>query len=169
MYAPGSPAAVGVAATRETNEKKRLTAVHIVYILHIRYEQTAQIDCMKIVISNAVSEPIYEQIVRQIRSEIIVGNLSEGSPLPSIRKLALELQISVITTKRAYEELEAEGFINTVGGKGTFVAAQNPEFLREKKMRIVEEKLAEAVAEARSLGIRPEELHRMLTLLQEGE
>jgi len=124
---------------------------------------------MKIIISNASPDPIYEQIVRQIKSQIINGELEEGAALPSIRKLAQELQISVITTKRAYDELEREGFIDTVGGKGTFVAVQNKELLREKKMKLVEEKLAEAVAEARLLGIRPKALREMLRLLYEEE
>ena len=120
---------------------------------------------MRILISNASPDPIYEQIARQIRAQILGGELAEGDLLPSIRKLARDLQISVITTKRAYEELEREGFINTVGGKGTFVAAQNPEFLREKKMKTVEEKLGEAVDHARLLGVGPDELTEMLRLL----
>jgi GntR family transcriptional regulator len=120
---------------------------------------------MKIIIANSSQDPIYEQIARQIKAQIISGDLAEGAALPSIRRLALDLSISVITTKRAYEELEREGFIDTVGGKGTFVATQNPQFLREKRMRAVEEKLAAAVDEARLLGIGPEELARMLELL----
>jgi len=120
---------------------------------------------MKIIISNASPDPIYEQINRQIRAQVLSGELAEGELLPSIRRLAHDLQISVITTKRAYEELEREGFINTVGGKGTFVAAQNPEFLREKRMKAVEEKLAEAVEQARLLDVEPEQLAEMLRLL----
>ncbi len=120
---------------------------------------------MKIILSNASPDPIYEQISRQIKNQIISGELTEGEPLPSIRTLARELQISVITSKRAYEELEKEGFIDTVGGKGTFVAVQNKELLREKKMKIVEEKLNEAVAEAQLLGISLGELLQMLELL----
>jgi GntR family transcriptional regulator len=120
---------------------------------------------MKIVLSNASPDPIYEQIVRQIRSQILSGELAEGEGLPSIRALARDLQISVITTKRAYEELEREGLVNTVGGKGTFVADQNPQFLREKKMKAVEEKLAAAVDQARMLGVGPESLAEMLRLL----
>jgi len=124
---------------------------------------------MKIIISNSSPDPIYEQIVRQIKGQIIGGDLEEGAPLPSIRKLAQELQISVITTKRAYDELEREGFIDTVGGKGTFVAVQNKELLREKKMKLVEEKLAAAVAEARLLGIGHKALREMMRLLYEEE
>jgi GntR family transcriptional regulator len=120
---------------------------------------------MRIIIANSSQNPIYEQVSRQIKTQIISGELAEGALLPSIRRLAQDLAISVITTKRAYEELEREGFIDTVGGKGTFVAAQNPQFLREKRMRVVEEKLVGAVEEARLLGIGPEELARMLGLL----
>ena len=120
---------------------------------------------MRILISNASPDPIYEQIARQIRAQILGGEMAEGEMLPSIRKLARDLQISVITTKRAYEELEREGFLNTVGGKGTFVAAQNPEFLREKRVREVEQKLAEAVDQARLLGVGRAQLTKMLRLL----
>ena len=122
---------------------------------------------MRIVISNASPDPIYEQIVRQVRAQILSGELSEGEALPSIRRLAQDLQISVITTKRAYEELEREGLLNTVGGKGSFVASQNAEFLREKRMKVVEEKLAAAVAEARLMGMRYDQLVEMLRLLCE--
>ena len=124
---------------------------------------------MKILLSNSSSETIYEQIARQVRAQIIAGELEEGGLLPSIRALARDLQISVITTRRAYEELEKEGLIDTVGGKGTFVAAQNPEFLREKRMKVVEEKLLAAVGEARLLGVGPDELGDMLRLLYEEE
>ena len=120
---------------------------------------------MRIIISNSSPDPIYEQIDRQIKAQIISGDLAEGEALPSIRKLAQELQISVITTKRAYDELEHEGFINTVSGKGTFVAVQNQELLKEKKMKIVEEKLAGAVSEAKMLGIGIGQLKDMLLLL----
>jgi GntR family transcriptional regulator len=120
---------------------------------------------VKIIISNSSPDPIYEQISRQIKAQIISGGLTEGAPLPSIRRLAQDLLISVITTKRAYDELEREGFLNTVGGKGTFVAVQNQELLREKKMKIVEEKLAQAVDEAKIMGIGLRELIVMLSLL----
>jgi GntR family transcriptional regulator len=116
-------------------------------------------------IANSSPDPIYEQITRQIKSQILSGELAEADPLPSIRRLAQDLQISVITTKRAYDELEREGFINTVGGKGTFVAAQNQELLREKRMKIVEEKLQAAVDEAQIMGFGIEPLIEMLRLL----
>jgi GntR family transcriptional regulator len=124
---------------------------------------------VRILLSNSSPDPLYDQIVRQIRAQIISGDLAESSPLPSIRKLAHDLQISVITTKRAYEELEKEGLIDTVAGKGTFVAAQNPSFLREKRLKAVEEKLAEAVSEARMLGIDLDALGEMLGLLWEQD
>lgn len=124
---------------------------------------------MRILISNSSPEPIYGQIARQIKADIIAGALDEGAPLPSIRALAHDLQVSVITTKRAYDELEREGFLDSVGGKGTFVSTQNPAFLREKRMRLVEEKLAAAVAEARLLGVGLDELTEMLQLLHGEE
>ncbi len=120
---------------------------------------------MKIIISNSSPYPIYEQVGKQIKAQIISGDLAEGDSLPSIRKLAMELQISVITTKRAYEELEKEGFIDTVGGKGCFVAMQNKELLREKKMKTVEDLLSDAVTEAKKLGINYKEIKEMLELL----
>ncbi len=120
---------------------------------------------MKIIISNASSEPIYEQIGKQIKAQIISGDLKEGDGLPSIRKLAKELQISVITTKRTYVELEKEGFIDVVAGKGTFVAIQNKELLKEKKMKSVEDLMSDTIMEAQKLGITFEELQEMLVLL----
>jgi GntR family transcriptional regulator len=120
---------------------------------------------VRIIISNSSPVPIYEQIARQIKAEIFAGALEEGAALPSIRALAHDLQVSVITTKRAYDELEREGFLDSVGGKGTFVAAQNPAFIREKRMKLVEEKQAAAVAEARVLGVGLDELNETLRLL----
>jgi len=124
---------------------------------------------MRIVISNSSSDPIYEQIKKQIKMQIIVGDLQEGDPLPSMRKLAQDLQISLITTKRAYEELEHEGFLNSVGGKGTFISEQNHNFLREKRMKMVEELLSQSISEAKMLGITKTELKHMLALLYEEE
>ena len=120
---------------------------------------------MNIIIRNSSTDPIYAQIARQIRDQIIDGTLEMGAPLPSIRALAKELRISVITTKRSYDELEREGFIDTVGGKGTFVADQNRELLREMRMRIVEEHLGKAVDEAGKIGVTRGELKSMFDLL----
>ncbi|EIW00014.1 GntR family transcriptional regulator [Thermoanaerobacter siderophilus] len=120
---------------------------------------------MNIIISNSAEEPIYEQIVRQIKEAILKGELEEGELLPSIRNLAKELQISVITTKRAYDELEKEGFIATIPGKGTYVAAQNKELMREKRLKIVEEKLVEAIIAAKAVNLSLEEIKEMLEIL----
>lgn len=122
---------------------------------------------MRIIISNSSNESIYEQISNQIKGMIIKGELEEGEALPSIRGLAKDLQISVITTKRAYEELEKEGFIETMQGKGSFVAMQNKELLKEKKLKIIEEKLAEVVQESKLLGFRYIEIEEMLRILFE--
>lgn len=122
---------------------------------------------MRIIISNSSNESIYEQISNQIKGMIIKGELEEGEALPSIRGLAKDLQISVITTKRAYEELEKEGFIETMQGKGSFVAMQNKELLKEKKLKIIEEKLAEVVQESKLLGLKYIEIEEMLRILFE--
>ena len=122
---------------------------------------------MKIVLSNSSKEPIYEQIQRQIKESILRGELKEGEPLPSIRQLARDLRISVITTKRAYDELEKEGLITSVVGKGSFVAGHNRSFLREKRLKWIEERLTEIVSESKALDISLEELKEMLTLLYE--
>jgi GntR family transcriptional regulator len=125
---------------------------------------------MKIIISGSSQEPLYEQIASQIKNQIIMGELKPGDALPSIRNLAKELQISVITTKRAYHELEMDGFIETVGGKGSFVSGENKELFREKRLRMLEEKLYEVIAEGRFLGISLRELKDMLDILdKEGE
>lgn len=120
---------------------------------------------MNIIISNTSKEPIYEQITKQIKNNILNEILQEGEALPSIRNLAQELKISVITTKRAYEELERQGFIETIPGKGSYVAPQNREMLRERKMKIVEDKLLDAIKEAAIIGISKEDLKEMLDIL----
>ena len=123
---------------------------------------------MEIFLSNAGQEPIYAQIARQIKQQILSGQLRAGEPLPSIRLLAKELRISVITTKRAYEELEADGFIVTQAGRGSFVAAQNPALLREEHLKKMENCLQNAVDAARLGGISCEEACETLRLLWEG-
>jgi GntR family transcriptional regulator len=122
---------------------------------------------MKIMISNAASEPIYEQILQQIQQKIINGELKAGDALPSLRSLAQDLGISVITTKRSYEELERAGLIDAVKGKGCFVSAQNAEFLKEQKMKTIEDKLSDAISEAQRLGISYGELKAMFKVLYE--
>lgn len=123
---------------------------------------------MDIIISNASDKPIYEQIVVQMKDLILSGELEEGQQLPSIRALASDLRISVITTKRAYAELETQGFIETVQGKGSFVAGGNVELLREERLRRIEKLLEDAVREARRTGIELQELHSMLDVMAEG-
>lgn len=124
---------------------------------------------MDIIISNTSGKPIYEQITSQIKSMILNGTLKEGEALPSMRLLAKELRISVITTKRAYEDLERDGFIETVTGRGSFIAGRNLEFVREEHLRMIEEKMQDAVNLAKTAGISPEELIDILKLLYEGE
>ncbi len=124
---------------------------------------------MNIIIRNTGEAPIYEQIVIQIKNAILSGELAEGEPLPSIRLLAKELRISVITTKRAYEELERDGFIVTMSGKGSFVAPQNLELLREEQRRELEQHLTQAVAAAKAAGVGRQDLMELLALLYEDE
>lgn len=124
---------------------------------------------MDIIISNSSGKPIYEQITSQIKNLIMNGELGAGEPLPSMRLLAKELRISVITTKRAYEELEREGFITTMVGRGSFVAESNMELVKEEQLRILEEKLVEAVDHARKSGVTLEEMQDILQMLYREE
>ncbi|MEI3377153.1 MAG: GntR family transcriptional regulator [Coriobacteriales bacterium] len=124
---------------------------------------------MEIIVSNSSASPIYEQIAQQIKDAILSGELAEGELLPSIRALANTLRISVITTKRAYAELEAAGFVSTVQGKGTFVTGGNLELLREEQLKNVEKLLAQAADLAKTSGVSAQELHEMLDLVMEDE
>ena len=124
---------------------------------------------MDIIISNSAGTPIYEQITQQVKGLILRGELREGEALPSMRLLAKELRISVITTKRAYEELEREGFITTVPGKGCFVAPQDPALAREDALRRAEEHLAQAADIAKTAGLTLSELTESLNLLYGDE
>ena len=124
---------------------------------------------MDIIISNAGGQPIYEQICRQVKGAIAAGRLKPGDPLPSIRALARDLRISVITTKRAYEELERDGFIQTVAGKGSFVSTQTLELAKESGLREIEEHLQAALDLARQAGMTVEELQQILQTLNEEE
>ena len=122
---------------------------------------------MNIIITNSAGVPIYEQIADQIKAMIMNGRLKEGDALPSMQNLAQDLRVSVITTKRAYEILEAEGLIESFTGKGSFIAAQNPELLREQNLREIEKHLTAAEDIARRSGITTEEIKEMILLLLE--
>lgn len=122
---------------------------------------------MHIVIGNQSGTPIYDQVKEQIKEMILTGELKEGDSLPSIRQLAKDLRISVITTSRAYNELEQEGFISMMQGKGCFVMAQNSDMMREQYLRKVEEHLSDAVRDAGLAGIDDDTLCRMFKLLME--
>lgn len=124
---------------------------------------------MEIIIRNTGGQPIYEQIYSQLKAQIIAGALSPGEALPSIRALAKDLKISVITTKRAYDELESEGFLYTVAGKGCFVAEKNLDLIREQQLRELETHLTAAAGLAKSCGVTVEELIDMLRVLLEEE
>ena len=125
--------------------------------------------CLKIIVSNRVAAPIYEQIKMQIKEAIFFGELCEDDVLPSIRQLAKDLKISVITTTRAYNDLEEEGFIATVQGKGCYVLPQNKEMARENALRKVEEGLTNAITAAKAGGIEKSEVSEMLNLLYKEE
>lgn len=120
---------------------------------------------MNIIISNSGDKPIYEQITDQIKNLIMSGQLKEGTPLPSMRTLAKELRISVITTKRAYEDLERDGFITTMVGKGSFVRAADTRLVREERLKEIEALLAKAVSVADSAGIEQSEVEEILHIL----
>lgn len=120
---------------------------------------------MNILISNSSGEPIYEQIASQIKAMIIGGELAAGDALPSMRLLAGQLRISVITTKRAYEELERDGFIESYTGKGSFVKAQNPELIKEENLRAIEDLMSQICVKAKLGGVSLDELKETLEII----
>lgn len=120
---------------------------------------------ISVVISQSSQKPIYRQIEDQVRTLIVSGELAEAEALPSIRALAQDLRVSVITVKRAYDDLEADGFLSSVQGKGCYVSVRNKELFREQRARLVEGKLEEAVADARLIGLSLEELVTALTII----
>lgn len=124
---------------------------------------------MELIIRNQTSQPIYQQISLQIKEQIISGALAEGTLLPSIRTLAKDLKISVITTKRAYDELEAQGFLYTVAGKGCFVAPMDRALLKEQQLKELEDHLAAAVHLSRSSQVPPSQVQELLQSLFEEE
>ena len=124
---------------------------------------------MNIQINNSSDEPIYLQIKNQIKAQIISGDLKVGEQLPSIRFLAKEIRVSMLTAKRAFDELELDGFINSVQGKGNFVAAQNKELIREEYLKKIESKLQEVVELSEIADVSSDELIKMLNIYVEGE
>ena len=124
---------------------------------------------MEIILSNVSQKPIYEQITSQIKAMIMNGELKAGDAMPSMRKLAKELHVSVITTQRAYDDLQKDGFIVTVPAKGTFVSTQNQDFIREENRRRIEQLLTDAVELAKENGIELEELRTTVEALYQEE
>lgn len=135
--------------------------VYKVYIHYLLEEGCG----MHIIISNTSKEPLYEQIYMQIKKQILTNELKAGEALPSMRQLAKDLDISVITTKRAYEELEKNGFIFSIVGKGSFVSEQNNEMILERKMKVIEEQLMAAIQNSKEIGVELTELQELLTML----
>ena len=146
-----------------------LTTVIIEIILSIVSINTQAGDELNIIITNSSGAPIYEQIKEQVKAAIFSGDLNDGDLLPSIRQLARDLQISVITTMRAYNDMEIEGFVVNVQGKGCYVQTKNPQLLREQKLREVEENLLAAITAAKLAKISGKELQETLLLLLEEE
>lgn len=124
---------------------------------------------MEIIVSNKTSRPLYEQIITQIKAQIMNGELKTGDPLPSIRSLAKSLQISILTVQKAYDFLQTDGFIETTAGKGCYVSAQNQDFYLEEQQKRIEEHFSEAIEIARTSGIPLDKLLHLLTLLYEEE
>lgn len=122
---------------------------------------------MNIIISNSSNKPIYEQIKEQIKNKIVSNELKVGEQLPSIRNLAKDLRISVITTKNAYEELEKEGYVETIPGKGVYVANKNMELIREEQLQKIEDLIDTAVSIAKISNISKSEIENMLDILYE--
>lgn len=124
---------------------------------------------MEIILSSASEKPIYEQITSQIKEMIMTGELKPGEALPSMRKLAKDLHVSVITTQRAYDDLSIDGFIVTIPAKGTFVSTQNQDFIREENLRRIEGLLSDAARLGRENGLSLEELEKTLELVYTEE
>ena len=133
-------------------------------MISCKIERSEKLD---IIIVNDSVIPLYEQIINQIKENVLKGELAQGSLLPSIRMMAKELKVSIITVKRAYEELETEGFVQTVHGKGTYVSLANRERLKEIQMSQLEEKLEAVVVAAKSIEMSLEELQERVALIFE--
>lgn len=154
----------------EKNKKilrKLLTSVYKLYILFIYKKK--EVNIMNIIISNSSNIPLYEQVKEQIKNKIVSNELKSGELLPSIRNLAKDLRISVITTKNAYEELEKEGYVETVPGKGTYVANKNVEIIRDEQLQKIENLIDTAVSIAKISSITKKEIEDMLNILYEED
>jgi len=138
-----------------------------VYTVPIQLKQRS--DCLRIFIDNKSGLPIYDQIYTQIKSQIISGELKEDEALPSIRNLAKDLRISVVTTKRAYDELEKEGFVYTVAAKGCFVAPKNVELLREENLKKIEMHIEKIVELAATCNLKRDDIFEMINMMMEDE
>lgn len=124
---------------------------------------------MKIIISANSNLPIYEQIINQVRDTVVSGELKAGEAMPSIRNLARDLQVSVITTKRAYEELENEGVIRSVAGRGFYVCEQNNDILKEKQIMLLEKRYTELIEDSRKAGMKLDEIINLVQVLYKEE
>jgi len=144
---------------------KQKQIVYTVHIVNIQHDAKLGGELLDIIISNASNQPIYEQIYTQIKNNIISGKLSEGDALPSIRTLAKDLRISVITTKRAYDELEKDGYIYTVASKGCFVAEKNVEVIREEHLKEIESYMQRIIELSASCDLSYDELKEMFRVI----
>lgn len=124
---------------------------------------------MKVLISNTSDKPLYQQIKEQIKEAIFTEELKEGDAMPSIRNFANDLKVSILTIRRVYEKLENEGFLTRQVGIGTFISTGNLEILRDSKRRIVEQKMADVIKDAKALGITQIELQEMMDILYEED
>lgn len=143
--------------------------IYKVYTISAQQIHETEGEGLEIIISNASGKPIYEQITGQIKNMIMTGILKPGDSLPSMRLLAKELRISVITTKRAYEDLERDGFITTMVGRGSYVSESNVEIMKEEQLRLIEEQLTETVELAKRSGVSLDEISEILTMLYKEE
>lgn len=124
---------------------------------------------MEIILSNSSNEPIYKQITDQIKAMVIDGTLKAGDVMPSMRLLAKSLHVSVITAQHAYEDLQKDGFIETIAGKGTFVSSQNKDFIKEEQLKLIQDKVEDAVKIAKIYNVSLETIESMLKLIYEEE
>ncbi len=147
----------------------RFTYIYIVCILNIYIQEQKGGAHVKILLQNNSASPIYEQIKQQIKEQILRGTLPVGANLPSMRELAKDLGVSVITTKRAYEDLEKDGYLTSIRGKGTFVREQDTSILKEKQFIIIEELTQALVKESKTIGMSLSELQDIVKMLYEEE